>query len=266
MSEEQENIVINMGAPEWVVTFGDLMSLLLCFFVLLLSFSEMDRAKYKEVAGSLEKAFGVSYESKSMTPPKGVTMVAKDFDQPLLPTFVKDEYVDMERIKELREEVGERLKAEIEETMKEMDGMDGMENLIDVEVGENEVTIRMMGETAFDSGKADIRYEMKPLLKKIAVILNEQEGEVTVIGHTDNVPVTGGVHKSNLGLSMARAASVADYLLQRGRIAPHRVSTMGFGEHRPIETNETAEGRQKNRRVEIKLKSDLKEDVQKVFE
>lgn len=266
MSEEQENIVINMGAPDWVVTFGDLMSLLLCFFVLLLSFSEMDKAKYKEVAGSLEKAFGVSYESKSMTPPKGVTMVAKDFDQPLVPIFVKDEYVDLEKIKQIREEVGEKLKEEIEESLEEMEGMEGMEDLIAVEVGENEVTIRMMGETAFDSGKADIRDEMRPLLKKIGVILGEQEGEVTVVGHTDDVPIVGGAYKSNLGLSTERAASVADYLLQMGLVAPQRISTMGFGEYRPIESNETPEGRQKNRRVEIKLKSDLKEDVPKVFE
>jgi chemotaxis protein MotB len=124
-----------------------------------------------------------------------------------------------------------------------------------VEVGENEVTIRMMGETAVDSGKAEIRPPMLPLLKKIAVILKEQEGEITVVGHTDNVPIRWGQFKSNLGLSMARAASVADYLLNQGAIAPERVSTMGFGEHRPIETNDTPDGRQKNRRVEIKLKS-----------
>lgn len=300
MSEEEENIIINMGAPDWVVTFGDLMSLLLCFFVLLLSFSEMDKAKYKEVAGSLEKAFGVSYESKSMTPPKGITMVAKDFDQALVPTFVKDEYVQMgkkesdqevgkdmsesglnegelldkNKMKEFGEAIGQQLKekiedglAEMEEEMREkggstqeMEDMKGMKDLIGVEVGESEVTIRMMGETAFDSGKAYIRNEMRPLLKNIAAVLNEQNGEITVVGHTDNVPIVGGIHKTNLGLSMARAASVADYLLNRCKISPERVSTMGFGEYRPIETNATSKGRQRNRRVEIKLKS-TPEDV-----
>lgn len=300
MSEEEQKIVINMGAPDWVVTFGDLMSLLLCFFVLLLSFSEMDKAKYKEVAGSLEKAFGVSYESKSMTPPKGITMVAKDFDQALVPTFVKDEYVkmgkkesdqevgkdmsesglnegellDKNKMKEFGEAIGQQLKekiedglAEMEEEMREkggstqeMEDMKGMKDLIGVEVGESEVTIRMMGETAFDSGKAYIRNEMQPLLKNIAAVLNEQNGEITVVGHTDNVPIVGGIHKTNLGLSMARAASVADYLLNRCKISPERVSTMGFGEYRPIGTNATLKGRQRNRRVEIKLKS-TPEDV-----
>jgi len=133
--------------------------------------------------------------------------------------------------------------------------MEGMEDLIDVEVGENEVTIRFMGETAFDSGKAGIREEMQPLLKKIAAVLKEQDGEITVVGHTDNVPIYWGPYETNLALSMARAASVADYLLNQAFVSPERVATMGFGEYRPIETNDTPEGRQRNRRVEIKLKS-----------
>ena len=77
---------IDPGAPKWVVTFGDLMSLLLCFFVLLLSFSEMDRQKYKQVAGSLEKAFGVQRKAKVMDIPKGMKMIAKDFDQEIIIT------------------------------------------------------------------------------------------------------------------------------------------------------------------------------------
>jgi chemotaxis protein MotB len=258
MSEESENIVVQEGAPDWVVTFGDLMSLLLCFFVLLLSFSEMDKAKYKQVAGSLAKAFGVQYQTKTMTPPKGISMVAKDFDQELIPTHRKEEFVEMQRIQrenvelQRRKDVGERLKEEIESSLQ---AMDGMEKLISVEVGENEVSIRLMGESTFDSGKAYIRPQMRPLLKKIAAVLREQEGEITVVGHTDNVPIWEGIYKSNLGLSMARAASVADYLLHQGLLEPERVATMGFGEYRPFETNNTPEGRQKNRRVEIKLKS-----------
>ena len=69
------------GAPMWMVTFGDLMALLLCFFVLLLSFSETDRAKYKDVAGSLEKAFGVQRETPAWDSPKGQSMIARNFDK-----------------------------------------------------------------------------------------------------------------------------------------------------------------------------------------
>ncbi len=251
MTEEAEKKIIIAGAPQWVVTFGDLMSLLLCFFVLLLSFSEMDKAKYKEVCGSLKKAFGVQSSVRTMSVPKGVSLVAKDFDQPLIPTMPKDEFVALQK----RKEVEEKLKEEIEKGLNEMDAMEGMEDLISVEAGEKEVTIRMMGETAFDSGKAYIRSEMRPILKNIASILKEQEGEITVVGHTDNVPVIGGPYRSNLGLSMARSASVAYYLINEGGIDDSKISTMGFGEYRPIAPNDTPEGRQQNRRVEIKLKS-----------
>ena len=136
-----------------------------------------------------------------------------------------------------------------------MAGGQEIKDLIHVNVGENEVTIQLMGETAFDSGKSEIKRDMLPLLKKIGMVLREQKGDIIVMGHTDNVPIFGGPFKTNLALSMARAASVADFLINMTSINPKRVSTMGFGEYRPIETNDTPEGRQKNRRVEIKLKS-----------
>lgn len=235
--------IIQEGAPEWVVTFGDLMSLLLCFFVLLLSFSEMDRAKYKEVAGSLAKAFGVQRKTKAFEAPKGITMIAKDFDQELVPTFEREEFVVMQ----VREEIGRTLKKEVETHFK------NMEDLIDVNVNNNNVTIRLMGESTFDSGSAEIRLEMMPLLDKIAEALNSTDESIIIAGHTDNIPLRGGRYHSNLGLSIARAATVAEYLIQENGLGPSRVATMGFGEFRPLSDNATAQGRQQNRRVEIIL-------------
>jgi chemotaxis protein MotB len=114
-------------------------------------------------------------------------------------------------------------------------------------------TIRVMGETAFDSGKSDIRPEMIPLLEKIGSALRGRKGEIIVCGHTDNVPVKSGPFKSNLRLSIARAATVAEFLINRTMIEPSRISTMGFGEYRPLVSNDTPEERQKNRRMEITL-------------
>ena len=110
-----------------------------------------------------------------------------------------------------------------------------------------------MGETTFDSGKAEIKPEMIPLLEKVGSILKELKGDITIAGHTDNVPIKGGPFKSNLALSMARAASVADFFIHKVKLDPSRISTMGFGEYRPIASNKTPEGREKNRRVEIIL-------------
>jgi chemotaxis protein MotB len=218
----------------WMCTFGDLMSLLLCFFVLLLSFSEIDRQKYKVVAGSMEKAFGMQRKKNvSESPRHGLKMIAKDFDQEAIATRVK-------------EFIGQ----ELEENFDELYGK--IQNDIEIEAGKDQVVIRMMGESTFDSGKAEIKTELKPLILRIGQILTQATaGDIVFAGHTDNVPVKGGPFQSNLKLSIARAATVAQFLLDQTAIDPKRISTMGFGEYRPIADNATVSGRRKNRRVEI---------------
>ncbi|MGA9477958.1 MAG: flagellar motor protein MotB [Desulfobacterales bacterium] len=243
--DDIQSPILEEGAPAWVVTFGDLMSLLLCFFVLLLSFSEMDKAKYKEVSGSLAKAFGVQRKMKAFEAPKGIKMISRDFDQELIPARPREEFIAMQQ----REKIGIALKKEVETRFRDL------QDLIQVEVGEKEVTIRLMGETAFDSGKADIKTQMVPLLLKIGSVLADSKGEVIIAGHTDNVPVYGGPYGSNLKLSIARAATVAEFLLAKSAIQASRVSTMGFGKYRPIESNDTDESRKRNRRVEIILRA-----------
>ena len=233
MSDEAPPITeeVEEGAPAWVVTFGDLMSLLLCFFVLLLSFSEMDRNRYRVVSGSVKNAFGIQRKKPVFESPKGSKMIAREFDQAIILTKIEDV---------------------VKPIIKELDGdHEEFKGLVEVESTENEVTIRMMGEATFDTGKADLRPNFVSLLKEIGAVLAKTRGEIIVAGHTDNVPLVGGLFGSNLGLSMARAGSVAEFLLRTSRIDPKRLSTMGFGEYRPLESNDTEEGRQKNRRVEI---------------
>ena len=230
----QESPPCVKGAPMWMCTFGDLMSLLLCFFVLLLSFSEIDRQKYKQVAGSMEKAFGIQRQKNvSESPRHGLKMIAKDFDQQAIATRVK-EFIGREL-----EENFDELYAKIEDD-------------IEIEAKKDQVVIRMMGESTFDSGKAEIKPELKPLILRIGQILkSETAGDIIIAGHTDDVPVRGGPFQSNLKLSIARAASVAQFLLDQTAIDPKRLSTMGFGEYRPIADNHMEQGRRKNRRVEI---------------
>jgi len=233
--EPEPTEVVEEGAPLWVVTFGDLMSLLLCFFVLLLSFSEMDRQKYKELSGSMQNAFGVQREKQVFDIPKGQKIIAKNFDQ---------EAISLSKESDILEQVRQAIR----------DSFGDGGGLIEFDSDEYKIRIRLMGESTFESGKADIREPMKPLLSQIIGIFADNEENIIIAGHTDNVPLKpGSLFKTNLQLSMARAASVADYFLSKGLIAPDRVSTMGFGEHRPIDTNDTFEGRQKNRRVEIIL-------------
>lgn len=223
------------GAAKWVVTFADLMSLLLCFFVLLLSFSEIDRQKYKQVAGSMLNAFGVQRKERVMEMPKGMKIIAQDFDQQIIETRIRED---------LGREIDEMLSTEL----------DAFNEQVDLQVSENEIIIRLMGESTFDSGRDEIREQLKPLLKSLAIVLSKEPGDIIVAGHTDNVPIRGGgAHRTNLRLSIARAAAVAEYMLTNSDMDPRRVSTMGFGEYRPMETNSTEKGREKNRRVEIIL-------------
>ena len=222
---------VEEGAPMWVVTFGDLMSLLLCFFVLLLSFSEMDRNKYRIVSGSMKNAFGIQKKKPVFESPKGQKMISKEFDQAIVLVKIQD--------------VVDPILKELEEEFQEFKGA------VEIQVEEDEVTIRMMGEATFDTGRAELKKEFVPLLLKIGEVLSKTKGEIIIAGHTDNVPLIGGQFKSNLGLSMARAGSVAEYLLKSTSIDPKRLSTMGFGEYRPLASNDTEAGRQKNRRVEI---------------
>jgi chemotaxis protein MotB len=231
------------GAPEWVVTFGDLMSLLLCFFVLLLSFSEMDRQKYKIVAGSLANAFGIQRKERVFDNPKGVKMISMNFEQEVVPQHEREEFVATQPVESVGDEIRESLRRHLE----------GLEEKVEIEVQGNQTIIRLTGETTFDSGKADIRPQLVPLLLEIGGRLKDAPGDLIVAGHTDNVPVSGRHFKNNLQLSIARAAEVAEFMMGRVGIAPSRVSTMGFGQHRPIESNDTARGRERNRRVEIIL-------------
>jgi len=222
------------GAPAWVVTFADLMSLLLCFFVLLLSFSEIDRHKYKQIAGSMAMAFGIQTKKVIVESPRGDKIISRDFDREAIVTRDKAEIG-----REVQHEIDSRFTA--------------MKDLVKVQAGKDKLVISLMGESTFDSGRAEIRPEMTPLLRKIAEILRDSKDDIIVVGHTDNVPIVAGPYRTNLELSMARAATVADRLIRRESIQPNRIATLGFGEYRPVAVNETEEGRKRNRRVEIIL-------------
>ncbi|MGA6926684.1 MAG: flagellar motor protein MotB [Desulfosarcina sp.] len=233
-NDNQEHPPCPKGAPLWVTTFGDLMSLLLCFFVLLLSFSEMDRQKYKQVAGSMEKAFGMQRKRNVSDQPRyGSKMIAKDFDQQAIATRVK-------------QSIGQELEEQFSDLYAKI------KDDIDIEAENDQVVIRLMGESTFDSGKADIKPELQPMILRMGqILMNQTKGDIVIAGHTDDVPVKGGPFQSNLRLSIARAATVAQFLLDWTDIDPKRIATMGFGKYRPLTDNRSATGRRRNRRVEI---------------
>ncbi|OCC15472.1 Flagellar motor rotation protein MotB [Dissulfuribacter thermophilus] len=214
------------GAPKWMVTFGDLMSLLLCFFVLLLSFSTMDPAMFKEVSGSLRNAFGVQKSEITYEIPKGIDIVSREFN----PVFTVD--IILEKIKSA-------IKLEL------------IKGEIEIEALNDRVILRFNDELTFPPGSAELIPSAKPKLDKIRKIIEEVPGEVLVAGHTDNIPIQSNKYPSNWHLSAARAATVVTYLLKDGTIAPSRLAAIGYGPSRPRLPNDSPENRKKNRRVEI---------------
>lgn len=124
-----------------------------------------------------------------------------------------------------------------------------------VQVGFDErgLVVRLLDRVVFDSGKADVRPDAHAVLDKVTHILTHElvEQPVSVEGHTDNVPITHSRWKDNWELSLARARSVLTYLVKDHGVSPTRIAAAGYGEYRPIASNDTDEGRQENRRVEI---------------
>ena len=165
--------------------------------------------------------------------------------------FQKGRRTDIEKITQLKSELGEleRAKAELEDRFKNEIGA----KQVKVEMQDKGLVITFVAEVLFDSGKDKLRSEALDKLNIVSHVLNStvKDLSIGVEGHTDNVPIKFSGWKSNWELSAARAVSVLHYLIDSQGIDPKRVSATGYGEYHPVDTNDTKEGRQKNRRVEI---------------
>ncbi len=260
MSEAAAEKQESKGVPAWVMTFADLMTLLMCFFVLLLSFSEMDVAKFKQLSGSMKEAFGVQSEIQVKTIPKGTSVVAQEFSpgkpEPTPINTVRQFTIDSNRntldalsreLKEIEEtrEHARRLRMALKE---EID-----KGSVSIQTEGMKVIVHIMENASFDSGYADLRPEFMPVLEEIAELIDNNSGEVTVSGHTDNVPIRNDQFRSNWDLSTSRAVSVAHELLELASIDAERVIVTGHADTRPRASNETPEDRAKNRRVDISI-------------
>jgi len=219
--------------PEWLATFGDLMSLLLCFFVLLLSMSTMDAKKIAEAVGSLAGSMGVM---------EGGTIVktSKEKGTPTSQSPTDANNMD----KQISQAI-----AEFKELSQNANG-----NAISLEEGEEGFLIHLPADITFKSGSAQIANEDSILfLKRLALIIKtlSPEVQVQVRGYTDNVPPPKtSIYQDNWELSAARAITVVKELI-KNRVKPTRLSAAAYGEFHPIATNATSKGRTKNRRVDI---------------
>lgn len=263
MSDEQECECeeCEAGAPAWMATFADLMSLLMCFFVLILSFSEMDVLKYKQVAGSMRFAFGVQKQIKAEDVPKGTSVIAREFT-PGRPDPTPLKIINQHTINDfsnslltvnatIRQEVQELAKVMVAALESEIES-----GMMDLVMESDSVRVRIRENDSFPSGRAELRRQFYPVLKKIASVLKEVEGRIVVSGHTDNVPISTRIFPSNWVLSSARAANVVHHLAQTNDLEPERMEIRAYADTKPVAENDTAENRARNRRVEIMVNYD----------
>lgn len=263
------------GLPAYMATFADLMSLLMCFFVLLLSFAEIDALKYKMVVKSLENAFGVQREVAASEIPEGTSIIAQEFS-PGDPKPTPLKVVRQDTMDETREElkvtadaeqmVQQQVKQIAEETQQFREALDKeiKEGLIVVESQFNRIVIRIREKGSFPSGDARLNRDFIPILRKIHDVLLNTDGRIAVAGHTDNVPINTARYRSNWELSTSRATSVVHELLRHADMPAERFVLEGYADTRPLVPNDTSANRAKNRRVEIiVLKSPVEDELVK---
>lgn len=324
--EEGQKKKQDAGAPAWVMTFADLMSLLMCFFVLLLSFSEMDVSKYKQIAGSMREAFGVQRKYNVKDPPKGINIIAKEFSagkpEPTVFNVLEQKTTDIwqlhlktgqdrrnrdnnkedsksgqagttkgqrqhkaqvspnkakkmvllpkaEALELMKQRAAERkaqeaakaeamaeAKAQVEKTadmLRDVLQEDIAGGKLEIETMEQRIIIRLQDRASFPGGSVFIRDSFRPVLARVARVLKTTPGNIVVAGHSDNVPFTGDVYRSNWELSAGRAVSVVHELLDEGGLKTERITVEGRGDTQPLVPNDNPVNRARNRRVEIIL-------------
>lgn len=243
------------------MTFADLMSLLLAFFVLLFSFSEMDVQKYKQVAGSMAEAFGVQREIKIKEPPKGINIIAQEFSAgtPDPKTTVNevrqhttDDFMNFLKVPKPSD-------AFVDAINKEKDRLqlalaDEIEKgMVEIKVEDRTIVVSILERGSFPSGSEKLIGPFRKVLDKMAVTIGGNPGEINVAGHTDSRPIHTSRFRSNWDLSASRAVTVVHALMQEGSIPEDRFRAEGYGDTRPVDTNATEAGRARNRRVEVNL-------------
>jgi len=352
------------GAPAWMATFADMATLLMAFFVLLLSFAETEVPKFKQVAGSLKQAFGIEKIVPKVTIPMARSVMVENFTPAVaersvidqkeqLSDFVRGDFIEKkteegefnETLQREFQQVHEALEQEINAGMADVRVKDGEINvtlveslagagsedsdgkgkgglvaqatidavakiadvsdritstvgihvadksdgaaqgarstasnsvkdsgsglskydqlradlqdeiargLAEVEKEGDKIIVRLASQGGFVSGSAGVRESFSPTLTKLGNTLSKYPGMVKVEGHTDNVPVAfSEKFKSNWDLSAARAAAIADYLLTSSTLEAGSIQIAGFADTRPLDTNETPNGRSRNRRIEV---------------
>jgi chemotaxis protein MotB len=222
-------------APAWLATYSDMMSLLLCFFVLLVSLSASDPNEFQKASGSLKGSLGILPEEAS----------TKDMVYVLMPKISDTD-------------VGE-LSMAVSRLQDFVEGQNSKESVKMVITSEG-IAVRILTPLLFEKGLAELRPQGMPYLALIFDLAKGFRNTIRVAGYTDDSPVTNGLFKSNWDLAYARAKNVINFGVNYSKLEPDRFSAVSYGEYRPAYPNDSEENRTKNRRIEIYIEYEVNPD------
>lgn len=234
-------------SASWKIALADFAMAMMAFFLLMWIIASASDEEKQAIAGYFQKPEVIITGQVPIIIPNMHPLTAKEQSSTIetgkaaLESFL---LAEQDKLGIIAEDVG----SIVQELMESI--ADGE---LEVEVREDRIVIRIMEHGSFPSGSAEICKEFMPVLKKVAKVLQITPGKVTVSGYTDNIPIHTAIYRSNRELSAIRAVSVAEELLKNKKIKPKRFVINGYGENEPIATNDTNEGRAKNRRVELEI-------------
>lgn len=215
------------GAPIWMTTYGDMVTLLLTFFVMLFAFSEIDKAKYDQIAESLRGA--LKGMPSVLERPAGEISVLEP--SPMITPEFEGLYESLNELLDDEEVAG----------------------ATDIYMDERGLVVSFKEELFFDIGSAEIKPAARDLLRRVGQILARGENQIRVEGHTCDLPIRTERFPSNWELSVGRATNVTRFLIDEAGVPPNRLAATGYAEFRPMVPNTSEENRAKNRRVDIVL-------------
>lgn len=226
------------GSPAWMTTYGDMVTLLLTFFILLYSISIIDIERFQKIIISIQTSFlgHTGIMDQSPAPSEGAES-ERSFDQDFL-----TETAHLERIQRV-EEIMIVVRSFLAEA--------GLEDEVELRLEERGIVMELPERIFFERARAELRDEARQVLDQLSELFRALDEPVIVEGHTCNLPISGPEFPSNWELSVMRSVRVTRYLVEIKGLEPHRFTATGYGEYRPLESNETPEGRAKNRRVTI---------------
>jgi chemotaxis protein MotB len=242
----------------WLVSYADFITLLFAVFVTLFAMSQTDKRKVEEVIASLRESFG--YTKSSIANKANLT---DSTDLRAIPSLRPDT-VNMGPVQpQLKfDKTGKDQKNAEDKDFKSVKASleaylikNGLQDKVKMDIDRRGLVISLKEAGFFDSGSAYIKISSYPVLGKVAESLSQYNNPIRVEGHTDNVPINSHEFKSNWELSTARATNILHHFINFYKFDPAKISATGYGEFRPVEDNGTAEGRAKNRRVNIVMLS-----------